>query len=75
MGLPTQKSEGPQKIEELLTANIYKETDMVKIVIPISMYDQLFSLLEKVNINAKVLYGDLNGLSMSIRMELIAYSK
>ena len=48
---------------------------MVKIVIPISMYDQLFSLLEKVNINAKVLYGDLNGLSMSIRMELIAYSK
>jgi len=64
-----------KKIEELLAVSIYKDTDIKKIIIPINMYEQLFALLSKVNINAKVLYGDLTGLSMSIRMELVAYGR
>lgn len=64
-----------KKIEELLKSQIYKNVQMKKIIIAIELYDQIYSLLNKVNINSKVLYGDLSGLAKSLKMELFAYNK
>ncbi|MEO7931577.1 MAG: FRG domain-containing protein [Chthoniobacterales bacterium] len=62
------------KIEEILTSRIYNEINLTKFIIPFTLYDNLFALLRKMNLNSKSLYGDLQGLCKSIRMELQVYA-
>ena len=61
-------------IEEILAASIYSNTTLQKITVDHKLYQAAFALLRKMNITSKSLYGDLNGLAQSIRMEMQAYS-
>lgn len=62
------------KIEEALNLDIYKNCSSIKFVISHSLYREIFALLRKMNLNSKSLYGDLEGLSRSIRMEMQVYA-
>ncbi len=63
-----------KKIEEALAAPIYDSIQMTKFTIKASLYESVFVLLRKMNINSKSLYGDLNGLAKAIRMEMQMYA-
>jgi len=63
-----------RRIEDILSQDLYANVDMHRIVIAGSMYDNVFALLRKMNINSKSLYGDLEGLARSIRMQMHVYS-
>lgn len=59
-----------RRIEELLSLEMYKEVHVVKYIIPHSIYENIYALLRKMNINAKTIYGDLGGLAKSIKMDM-----
>jgi hypothetical protein len=60
-------------IETLLSSDRYGKVDYTKIVMDRTLYESIYALLTKTNINSKVIYGDLSGLGRSIRMTLYAY--
>jgi FRG domain len=62
------------RIEDVLASKLYSQCVMTKFVISSSLYEGIFVLLRKMNITSKSLYGDLDGLARSIRMEMQAYA-
>jgi len=62
------------KLQDILNSEIYSSCDMFKFIIPKDFYHSIYALLRKMNINGKTLYGDLQGLGRSIKMELSVYS-
>lgn len=62
------------RIEEVLNSSLYSSVDMRKIVIKGNLVEGVFSLLRKMNITSKSLYGDLDGLARSIRMQMQIYA-
>lgn len=63
-----------RRIKDLVDTAPYKNCKIEKIVIRSDLYPNIFSLLRKMNITGKAIYGDLNGLAQSIRMEMQVYS-
>jgi hypothetical protein len=63
-----------RRIGEILSSATYASTDITKYCISNDLYSGVFSLLRKMNVTSKSLYGDLGGLARSIRMELQLYS-
>ena len=62
------------RIEDALYSPRYQSCDCIKFVIDAELYPHIFALLRKMNVNSKTLYGDLDGLSRSLRMEIQVYS-
>lgn len=62
------------QIESVLALPLYAEVSLRKLVIPQALVPGVFALLRKMNINSKSLYGDLEGLARSIRMQLQQYA-
>ncbi len=62
------------RIQEVLDSKPYKNVAMNKYTIHKSLYEQIFALLRKMNITSKSLYGDLDGLARSIRMQMQVFS-
>lgn len=60
--------------EKILSSKMYVSCDMRRYIIPGSFYKHLYVALRKMNINSKVIYGDLAGLARSIRMHLQVYA-
>jgi hypothetical protein len=63
-----------RRIEEVLASPTYITAGITKYRIANDLYRGLFALLRKMNVTSKSLYGDLEGLARSIRMELQLYS-
>ena len=63
-----------KKIEDLLISPLYRDTDIQKIIIPGCLAQAIYALLRKMNLTSKNLYGDLEGLAKSIRMEIQVYA-
>jgi hypothetical protein len=61
-------------IEGLLSSAIYTDIKSFKFIIPGILWDHIYTLLEKMNINSKTIYGDLKGLSKSIELFIKAYT-
>lgn len=59
-----------KRIENLLSCDMYKHVEMIKFIIPSDMYQNIYALLRKMNINAKTIYGDLSGLAKSIKIDM-----
>lgn len=62
------------KIQDVLNSEPYENVSMCKYRIPSSLYEQIFALLRKMNITSKSLYGNLDGLARSIKMQMQIYS-
>lgn len=62
------------RIEEVLASSLYSAAEIIKYVIPSDLRTGIFSLLRKMNITSKSLYGDLDGLARSIRMNMQIYT-
>lgn len=62
------------RIRDVLNSDPYKNAEMYKYRIHHALYEGIFSLLRKMNITSKSLYGDLDGLARSIRMQMQVYS-
>lgn len=62
------------RIEDVLYSAKYENVENYKIVICGSLIEGVFALLRKMNITSKSLYGDLDGLARSIRMEMQIYA-
>lgn len=62
------------KIEDVLSESIYNKCTFTKYIIRSSIYNNIYALLRKMNINSKTIYGDLQGLAQSIRMEMIVHT-
>lgn len=62
-----------QTIEQAFLTE-YKSCDARKFIIPKTLYKNVYALLRKIGIDAKSIYGDLNGLGCALRMEAQAYS-
>jgi len=61
-------------IAEALELASYSNCEFTKFVMDPSLYPIIFRLLRKMNVTSKSLYGDLDGLARSIRMEMQVYS-
>ncbi len=62
------------RIHDVLDSDLYSEINVFKYIITHELYTGLFALLRKMNITSKSLYGDLDGLARSIRMQMQVYS-
>lgn len=62
------------RIQDVLDSEPYANVTMYKFRVAHELYTGIFSLLRKMNINSKSLYGDLDGLARSIRMQMQIYS-
>lgn len=49
---------------------MYKDVRLLKFIVPYTIYENIYALLRKMNINAKTIYGDLGGLAKSIKMDM-----
>jgi hypothetical protein len=63
-----------RRIEDVLSSPLYAAVDIRKIVVHGSLVTGVFALLRKMNITSKSLYGDLDGLARSIRMQMQIYA-
>ncbi len=61
-------------ISDVLELEIYNDCAFIKYTIDHTLYPAIFALLRKMNVTSKSLYGDLEGLARSIRMEMQVYS-
>lgn len=59
-----------KRIEDLLSSDMYKNVKVIKFIVPNEIYENIYALLRKMNINAKTIYGDLSGLAKSIKMDM-----
>ncbi len=62
------------RIEAVLNSNLYSDIVAYKFEIDGSLYENIYALLRKMNINSKSIYGNLEGLARSIKMEMQVYS-
>lgn len=62
------------RIQDVLDSELYSNVTMYKFRVAQNLYTGIFALLRKMNINSKSLYGDLDGLARSIRMQMQVYS-
>ncbi len=62
------------RLNDVICSDIYKSSSMLRFVISKELYTHSFTLLRKMNINGKTIYGDLQGFGRSIKMELSIYS-
>ncbi len=62
------------KIEDVLNGMKYNSVDVQKLVIPTTLYTNIYALLRKMNITAKSIYGDLFGLAQSIKTEMLIHA-
>jgi hypothetical protein len=62
------------RIQNILDSEPYANVMMCKFCIAHELYTGIFALLRKMNITSKSLYGDLEGLARSIRMQMQIYS-
>lgn len=60
---------------EILETNIYKHVETYELEFPAKYWDHYYTILNKMNINGKTVYGDLDGLSKQIKMFIQAYGK
>jgi hypothetical protein len=63
------------KIEDAIQNPIYSDIEMTKYRVSSSLYENVYALLRQANITSKSIYGDLEGLGRSVRMELAAYAR
>ena len=63
-----------KNIDELIESDIYKNTTIEKLVIPHSLFANIYAILRKVNLSPKNIYGDLSGLARDIQLEMRAYN-
>jgi hypothetical protein len=61
-------------IEQVLKSEIYSDVDNYRFIVPKSFWDNIYTLLQRMNIDSKTIYGDLEGLSKSIKLFIRAYS-
>jgi hypothetical protein len=61
-------------IEKVLRLNLYHDCRKLKYIVPAALYENIYVALRKMNINSKVIYGDLAGLARSIKMHLQIYT-
>ncbi len=62
-----------KKIEDVLSERIYDKCSFIKYEIKSTLYASIYALLRKMNINSKTIYGDLQGLARSIKMEMLVH--
>jgi hypothetical protein len=62
------------RIADVLSSRLYDGVEVTKFVIPQSQYSNAFTLLRKMNITSKSLYGDLDGLARCVRMQMLVYA-
>jgi hypothetical protein len=62
------------RIESILNMDTYKNCTLKKFVVAHEIYSGIFALLRKMNITSKSIYGDLDGLARSIKMQMQIYS-
>jgi hypothetical protein len=62
------------RIQDVLDSELYADVTMFKFRVTHDLYTGIFTLLRKMNITSKSLYGDLDGLARSIRMQMQVYS-
>lgn len=62
------------RIQDILDSEPYANVTMFKFRVAHDLYTRIFALLRKMNITSKSLYGDLDGLARSIRMQMQVYS-
>lgn len=62
------------RISQILDSTLYSGCDFRKYRIDHSLYTGIFALLRKANLTSKNIYGDLQGLAKSIKMELQVYA-
>lgn len=60
--------------KEILETYLYKNIETYELKFPAKYWDNYFTILNKMNINGKTVYGDLDGLSKQIKMFIQAYS-
>lgn len=60
--------------EEILKSDLYNKIDSFLLEFPAKYWDNYYTILDKMNINGKTVYGDLEGLSKQIKMFIQAYS-
>lgn len=63
-----------KKIADILSGPIYENCDFRKYTIAGALYEPVFALLRKMNLSSKNIYGDLQGLARSIKMEMQVYA-
>jgi hypothetical protein len=63
-----------RKIKDILSLPTYRAARVIKYRISASLYTAVFALLRKMNVTSKSIYGNLDGLARSIRMQMQAYS-
>jgi len=61
------------RIEEVLRLPLYASCRITKFTVRHTLYEAIYALLRKMNLNSKALYGDLDGLARSIRMQMQIY--
>ncbi len=69
--VPGDKGTG---IEELLNDEKYSTVHVIKYEISDKLIEGIFTLLRKMNISGKSIYGDLTGLAKSISLDLKVYA-
>lgn len=60
--------------KDILETELYKDIDVFELKFSAKYWDNYFTILNKMNINGKTVYGDLDGLSKQIKMFIQAYS-
>lgn len=59
---------------EIFETDIYRDVEFDCLIFPARYWDNYYTILNKMNINGKTVYGDLDGLSKQIKMFIQAYS-
>lgn len=67
-------NEKNKSYEEILETDLYKDVETYKIEFSAKYWNNYYTILNKMNINGKTIYGDLEGLSKQIKMVIQAYS-
>ena len=62
------------RIQDVLDSEKYADVSIFKFRVSHDLYTGIFALLRKMNLTSKSLYGDLDGLARSIRMQMQIYS-
>jgi hypothetical protein len=60
--------------DQIIKSPSYDGCEVIKFTIPGNLYENIYVALRKMNINSKVIYGDLSGLARSIKMHLLPYT-
>lgn len=63
-----------RRIEDILASKDYSGTTIRKYIISHRFYKSIFALLRKMNLTSSSVYGDLSGLALAIKMEMLVYA-